>query len=144
MKSLPPIHGVEITVAQPCVGNGNAKCGGAQALKVPAYVENVFELLGSAEFGRVGEFYLDAAAGFVYYVPRAGETMKTTVGVLPAVETLVIADGAVGLNFSNIVFEHSTWMRPSTPLGFVDVSVHKQSDRDLLLENSWSFLRDYL
>ena len=51
IKSLPPIRGVELTVAQPCVGNGNVKCGGAQALKVPAYIENVFELLGSEEFG---------------------------------------------------------------------------------------------
>ena len=121
VKSLPPIQGVEVTVAQPCVGNGNVKCGGAQALKVPAYVENVFELLGSDKFGHPGDFYLDASAGFVYYVPNAGESMNTTQGVLPAVEALIVADQVEGQAYTNIVFEHATWMQPSTTAGFVEV-----------------------
>jgi hypothetical protein len=151
-------------VAQPCVGNGNVKCGGAQALKVPAYIENVFELLGSEEYGAYpaerasvalplvsepfanrenaslclsvcfsvslpaslgaghpGDFYLDASEGFVYYVPNAGETLGTTQGVLPAVEALVVADQVTGQTYTNIVFEHATWMQPSTSAGFVEV-----------------------
>ena len=32
---------------------------------VPAYVENVFELLGSATAGHPGEFYVDSAAALV-------------------------------------------------------------------------------
>ena len=36
---------------------------------MPAYVENVFELLGSAG-GQPGQFYLDAAAATIYYVPH--------------------------------------------------------------------------
>ena len=45
-------------------------------LRVPAYVENVFELLGSAG-GQPGQFYLDAAAATIYYVPhvRAGSLL---------------------------------------------------------------------
>jgi hypothetical protein len=121
VKTLPPVHGVEVTVQQPCVGNGNVKCAGGQAQKVPVYVENVFELLGSAAHGHPGDFYLDASAGFVYYVPNAGERLATTVGVLPTTEALIEAKGVHGIKYSNIVFEHTTWMRPSSPLGFVDV-----------------------
>ena len=36
-----------VHVAQPCVTNGNNKIKGTQPLTIPAYVENVFELLGS-------------------------------------------------------------------------------------------------
>lgn len=79
-----PTH-TTVTVAQPCVYNGNIKVGGAQALHIPAYVENVFELLGS-DMGHPGEFFLDSRAGYVYYVPRAGETVKNTVGHVPATE----------------------------------------------------------
>ena len=64
-----------MTVQQPCVGNGNVKCAGGQAQKVPVYVENVFELLGSAAYGHPGDFFLDAPAGFVYYVPNVGERL---------------------------------------------------------------------
>ena len=121
IKTLPPVHGVEVTVQQPCVGNGNMKCGGGQAQKVPVYVENVFELLGSAAHGHPGDFFLDASAGFVYYVPNAGEHLASTVGVLPMTEMLIEAKGVRGIKYSNIFFEHTTWMRPSTSLGFVDV-----------------------
>jgi hypothetical protein len=121
VKTLPPVHGVEVTVQQPCVGNGNVKCAGGQAQKVPVYVENVFELLGSAAHGHPGDFFLDASAGFVYYVPNAGEHLATTVGVLPTTEALIEANGVHGITYNSIIFEHTTWMRPSTSLGFVDV-----------------------
>ena len=82
----------------------------------------------------------------MYYTPRAGETMAGTVGTLPAAEMLlnatgnphdhrwesglhssprvpamIVRTGARGLSFTNVVFEHATWMGPSTPIGFVDV-----------------------
>ena len=125
----PQLHGVQVTVAQPCAGNGNAKCGGSQALKIPAYVENVFELLGHPVHGSPGQFYLDAAAGFVYYVPHASQRPESTVGVLPTTEVLVDAEGAHNLSHSNLVYEHATWMRPSTTLGFVDVQSGCESCR---------------
>jgi hypothetical protein len=49
------------------------------------------------------------------------DTQATTVGVLPTSEVLVEASGVHGITYRNIVFEHTTWMRPSSPLGFVDV-----------------------
>ena len=75
-----------VHIAQPCAYNGNIKIGGTQPLRVPAYVENVYELLGSKKSGHPGEYYLDSAAGFVYYAPHMGETMAGTVGHLPIVE----------------------------------------------------------
>jgi hypothetical protein len=106
-----------VTVVQPCAHNGHIKVSGVQTFGVPAFVENVYELLGS----RAGEFFLDAAEGAVYYVPHEGEAPGTTVGHLPMVERLIEADGAAALSFHGILFEHSTWMHPSTRYGFVEL-----------------------
>lgn len=54
-------------------------------------------------------------------MPNAGETLGTTQGVLPAVEALIVADQVTGQTYTNIVFEHATWMQPSTSAGFVEV-----------------------
>ena len=43
------------------------------------------------------------------------------VGQLPAVEMLVDAEGVSNVSYHGVIFEHSTWMRPSSPWGFVDV-----------------------
>ena len=113
--------GTAVTVAQPCAWNGNNKIHGRQALRVPAFVENVFELLG-AKHGHPGEFYLDSAAGELYYVPHAGQDAKTTVGQLPILETLVDASGVSDVSHDGVAFELATWMGPSRGgLGFVDV-----------------------
>ena len=110
-----------IEIAQPCVTNGNNKIKGTQPLRIPAFVENVFELLGSASHGHPGEFFIDSAEGSVYYVPHAGETPESVQGVLPTLETLINSTGVEGASYSNLVFEYATWMRPSTAVGFVDV-----------------------
>lgn len=122
----PPLHYVaanatKVEVAKPCVTNGNNKIHGTQPLRVPVFVENVFELLGSAEHGHPGEYFLDSVEGFVYYVPHAGEATADVEGVLPSVEVLVNATGVHNASFTNIVFEYATWMRPSSSIGFVDI-----------------------
>eukprot|EP01052_Picozoa_sp_SAG31_P040079 SAG31_NODE_5715_length_2366_cov_1.956771_1_plen_634_part_00 len=110
-----------IEIVQPCVTNGNNKIKGTQPLRVPAFVENVFELLGSASHGHPGDFYIDSGEGDVYYVPHAEETPEAVVGVVPTLETLVNGTDVVGVSFTNLIFEYATWMRPSTAVGFVDV-----------------------
>ena len=55
----------------------------------------------------------------VYYVPHAAQTISATVGELPIVEALVNASGVAGVTYTDLVFQHATWMRPSTPIGFV-------------------------
>ena len=69
---------------------------------MPAFFENVFELLGSAKFGHPGEVFLDSAAGFVYYVPHSGQSPSDVVGVLPSVEMLVNATGVHDMNYTNM------------------------------------------
>ena len=107
-----------VTVAQPCANSGNVK---GQQLNVPSYIENVFELLGHREAGHPGEFFVDAHAGYLYYVPHVGETRTTTVAHLPTVEHLIDGESVAELSFSGITFEHTTWMRPSTGDGFVEI-----------------------
>ena len=120
--TAPPSAGTTtVEVAQPCVWNGNIKIAGSQPLRVPAYIENVFELLGTARYGHPGDFFVDSVAGFVYYAPHAEETRVATVGHLPMVEHLVLASGVSGVSYNGIVFEHATWMAPSGPAGFVDI-----------------------
>ena len=131
-----------VVVGQPCADSGNAK---GQKLNVPSYVENVFELLGNHEAGHPGEFFIDAGGGFAYYVPHAGEGITTTVGHLPILDHLISATAVSDLEFQvrfyavclnefyaffvqtlmdlmqGVVFEHTTWMGPSTGVGHVEV-----------------------
>lgn len=65
-----------------------------------------------------GEWYHDIRTGTVYYMPRKGENMATANIVVPALETLVEVVGTSdehvkNIQFANITFEHTTWMRPS-------------------------------
>ena len=110
-----------VAVAQPCAHNGNIKIGGSQALRIPAYIENIKELLGDAVNGHPGDYYLDAQEGVVYYVPRVGDAMASVVGELPTVEHLVVGSNVEGVNYHSVEFQHSTWMGASEPFGFVDV-----------------------
>ena len=64
-----------------------------------------------------GEWYLDRAAGDLYYIPRAGEDMKTAQVELPRLETLVAGTGTAkqpvkNLGFENLTFTGATWLGP--------------------------------
>ncbi len=88
---------------------------------MPSYVENVFELLGHRSAGNPGDFFIDAHAGHLYYVPHSDETRETTIAHLPIVEHLIEARDVVDMKFEDVTFEYTTWMRPSTGKGFVEV-----------------------
>lgn len=84
------------------------------------YLTNAKELLDSE-----GEWYLDARAFKLYYIPRKGEDMGSAEVIAPAVETLVQVAGTPDepvkdVTFEGITFSYATWMRPSvsghTPL----------------------------
>ena len=68
--------------------------GGAPSLDNVSTVENVFELLGSGS--ATGQFYLDSAGGYVYYVPRETEDMTKADVELPVLESLVSLAGTPG------------------------------------------------
>ena len=77
----------------------------------PFYLTNAKELLDEP-----GEWYHDIREHKVYYMPRAGETIREA--IVPVVETLVEFIGTAEHPVRNITmkglrFSHTTWMRPS-------------------------------
>ena len=101
-----------LTVKQPCFKNlyppGDTH--------FPSYVENAYALLDQP-----GEWYLDRAAGAVFYIPRAGETMTLVNVVAPTLETLVTGTALSNVQFSGLTFAYATWLRPNGNDGFVDL-----------------------
>ena len=77
----------------------------------PFYLTNAKELLDEP-----GEWYHDIREHKVYYMPRAGETIREA--IVPVVETLVEFIGTAehpvrNITMKGIRFSHTTWMRPS-------------------------------
>jgi|EP01047_Picozoa_sp_COSAG01_P064960 hypothetical protein len=95
-----------------------------QHLRIPEYVQNVYEMLGDAEHGRAGDFYLDLDAngkGFLYFVTEADSSTPIK-AVLPQLELLVDASpGTKNLQWSGVTFAEATWLIPSTDVGFVEM-----------------------
>ncbi|MBI2438350.1 MAG: right-handed parallel beta-helix repeat-containing protein [Lentisphaerae bacterium] len=90
---------------------------------LPAYVENVFELLGKA-----GEWYHDRSSGMLYYLPREGEDMASAQATVPALERLMELRGSpdrpiCNVRFQGITFRDATWLRPSEH-GFADLQAN--------------------
>ena len=93
--------GSAFTLAQPCFGNGGApphpsgyfpyNGGGSPGLTSVSWLENAYELLDAP-----GEFYLDSAAGYLYYIPRPGENLAAADVELPTTQTLVDLAGTPG------------------------------------------------
>ena len=80
---------------------------------------SAFSLTNAKELlDRPGEWYHDIEMRKVYYCPRKGEDMRSAEVVVPAVETLVQVLGTLDnpvkeVRFKNVVFNYTTWMRPS-------------------------------
>ena len=77
----------------------------------PFYLVNAKELLDEP-----GEWYHDIREHKVYYMPRAGETIREA--IVPMLETLVEFIGTAehpvrNITMKGIRFSHTTWMRPS-------------------------------
>jgi hypothetical protein len=84
--------------------------------------ENAYEIIDSE-----GEWYVDTHKDTVYYKPRSSEDMATAEFIAPALENIVRIEGtsldnmAHNIVFYGIHFMHSTWMRPSSGHGFLNV-----------------------
>lgn len=81
------------------------------------YVDNVFEALTEP-----GEWYLDRAAGKVYYIPMSDETPETTEVYAPVVDQLLKLAGDPDhnryvefLRFEGLIFEHADWRELDVP-----------------------------
>lgn len=82
-------------------------------LKSPFYLTNHPALLDEP-----GEWYYDLDDRKLYYSPRAGETPGNTIADVPVMENLLNIEGTADrtvnhIQFKNIQFSHTTWLRPS-------------------------------
>ena len=81
--------------------------------------ENAYEFLNEP-----GEWYLNKATGYLYYIPRPDEDLATADVELPLLEVLVEGRGTLDRPVSNIRFEgltfsYATWLDPSGSNGYV-------------------------
>ncbi|CAM4191521.1 Ig-like domain-containing protein [Saccharibacillus endophyticus] len=99
----------------------NVKDRGQTSATLPVYYENALELLDQP-----GEWYHDREANAMYYMPRQGEDLSAAEVIAPELEQLVTVKGQSAdlpvrnLNFENVAFMYTTWMRPSTDAGHSD------------------------
>ncbi|WP_433605266.1 RICIN domain-containing protein [Dactylosporangium sp. CA-139114] len=116
------IAGNTITMQQPAWNNNTF---GYDTLSKPfragpLYLVNAREFLDAA-----GEWYLDTAAGVLYYKPLSGQDMSTVDVELPRLESLLRVGGsyaapAHNLSFSGLQFANTSWLQPSTGQGYAD------------------------
>ena len=64
---------------------------GLPKLEGVSWVENAYQLLT-----KPGQFYLDTAANYLYYMPRPGEDLATAEVELPVLDKLVDLSGTPG------------------------------------------------
>ncbi len=81
--------------------------------------ENAYEFLTEE-----GQWYLDQKAGWLYYIPHAGEDLSTANVELPVVETLIQGTGTLhspieNIQFKGLTFAYATWLDPSGKNGYV-------------------------
>lgn len=70
-----------------------------------------------------GQWYLDPAAGKLYYKPRAGEDMARLLVVLPRLPALLSIAGSYDvpvrdLRFTGLRFSYTSWLGPSAATGY--------------------------
>lgn len=111
------IQGGNITMQQPCWNNVNV-FPYIWSFQTILRFENAYELLDSP-----GEWYMDSAHGWIYYIPRVGEHLSKADVELPVVERLIDAHGTPSkpvqnITFRGITFAYATWLTPSTGDGY--------------------------
>jgi len=116
------ISGTTVTMQQPAWNNNN---WGYDTLVSPfaggqMYLENSYSFLKNA-----GQWYLDPTAGQLYYKAAAGQSPTGHDVELPRLTSLIQMSGSYSAPVSNIAFqgvsfEHTTWLGPSTSIGYAD------------------------
>ncbi|HWO65723.1 MAG TPA: discoidin domain-containing protein, partial [Umezawaea sp.] len=131
------ISGTAITMRQPCWDNldlpdgprgpyGDNPHGGFPTFPTdarPSLVENAFELISD------GEWYLDDTTHVLYYQAKQGEDprrMRFTAAKLDGLlRTTTTADAPLhDVTFQGLEFAHSTWLRPASDEGFVEMQAN--------------------
>ncbi len=130
--------GSQFDGVQPCwdnTGNPNRpnfyfpySGSGTGGMERVSWLENALPLLDQP-----GEWYLDRAAGYVYYMPRAGEDLASASTELAVTESLVEMAGTPGHldvvndNDPRAVYTGSWTSDPNRPFGDVGDDVHATS-----------------
>jgi hypothetical protein len=117
------IVGSDVLMQDPCWKNANMfqAAAGQPVLwnfRLLSRFENAYEFLDHA-----GEWYLDSAAGWIYYIPRAEENLATAKVELPVLEALIDGRGELDkpvshIRFEGLTFAYATWLGPSSPDGY--------------------------
>ena len=125
-----PSGGSSLNMDPTCFANNNTNVpnpgfpfNGSGVLKLNAisWIENAPQLLTQP-----GQFYLDSAAGYLYYLPRTGENLTTADVELPTAQTLLQLSGTPGHlapvndTDSNATYTGSSWTT-STKRGVGDL-----------------------
>lgn len=118
-----------ITMAQPCWTNVTQRAtysnasGGLPSMStstIPSSIQNARVLI------QPGQWFLDTAAGALYYQPIPGQSVTALDIELPRLETLLQGAGSLAqplhdVTFSGLQFSYATWNAPSAAPGFADV-----------------------
>ncbi|MBY8877222.1 ricin-type beta-trefoil lectin domain protein [Streptomyces sp. PLK6-54] len=116
------ISGSTVTMQQPAWNNNN---WGYDTLASPfaggsLQLENSYAFLKNA-----GQWYLDPQAGQLYYKAPAGWSPTAHDIELPQLSSLLQVGGSYSspahdITFQGIAFEHTTWLQPSSSVGYAD------------------------
>ncbi len=116
------ISGNQITMQQPSWQNNN---WGYDTLASPFAGGQMF-LENSYSFLQSGQWYLDPSAGQLYYKAPSGWNPSSHDVELPRLTSLVDISGnsvdnpVHNIAFQGITFEHTTWLAPSSNIGYAD------------------------
>ena len=103
-----------ITATDPARQPAENMAPGVQGTGNPYYFDNAYEFLDSP-----GEWYLDKAAGTVYYVAAPAQRMTSLTVVAPKLEQLVSFQGTLDnpvhdITFQGITFSDTSWREAMT------------------------------
>ena len=114
------ISGTTITMAQPCWENNTMGYDTGDSTRGD-YIESSLAYLTEPN-----EWYLDSQTGMLYYEPPAGASISSLTVELPLVQSLLeitgssYADSVDNLTFQGIQFSDSSWLAPSSSVGYAD------------------------
>lgn len=125
------VDGLTFKMRQPAWDNNTWGYDTPTRLSLPdqahMYIVNGLELMGRRHEWHLNrdQWYIDPAAGKLYYKPDPADDIAKLDIVLPRVEALVSISGTVdkpveNLSFSGLRFTHTSWMGPSAPTGYAD------------------------
>jgi len=127
LRSIAPAVGSTpglLQMAEPAWKNANVFRGadgqpGVWSFWQVTRFENAYQFLDTP-----GEWYLDERHGWLYYIPRPWEDLKSANVQLPVLESLIKGQGSKqrlisNIEFRGLTFSYATWRQPSGDNGYI-------------------------